>query len=109
MAGAMVLTTQAAYSLLSAVSGLQTGSAIDSRARQGYYADVFCTGGSAVLTIQASPTIDGSTAWLPVQTLTALDGVHQSAVSLNPYPYLRAFNSGYAGGTASVYIVPGAA
>jgi hypothetical protein len=105
-----ILSTRGAYSLVSAASGaaLQTGSAIDARASRGFYATMFVTGGTAILTIQASHAIDGTSAWLPVQTVTALDGVHQSAVSVNPYPYLRAFNSGFAGSTASVFIAPGA-
>lgn len=102
----MINSDRRAYSLTSATNS-GTGSAIDSRATRGYYAHVFVTGGTAVVNIQASHSLLGDSAWLPVQTVTALDGVGQSSVSLNYYPYLRGFTSGYAGATASVFIAPG--
>ena len=102
-----IFTDRAGYSLSSATNSA-TGSAIDARVRRGFYAVAFVTGGSAVITIQAGHTNSTDVFWLPISTITALDGVGISApASVNPYSYLRAQSSGYAGATASVYIAPG--
>ena len=103
----MVYNDARGYSVASAAPGTGTGSALDTRSRRGVYAFAFATGGSAVVTVQASHSNAADAAWLPVATLTAANGVGASAVSVNYYPYLRAHYSGYAGATASVFLAAG--
>jgi hypothetical protein len=81
-----------------------TGSAADVRDRRGVFSTVFCTGGSAVVTLQGS--IDNVN-YVGQTTITAVDGVWNSMVNLNYFPYVRAHYSGYAGVTASVFIAVG--
>lgn len=106
MAGQLIPSYRAAYSISSATNSA-TGSAIDSRIGYGFYSLTYCTGGTAVVTVQASHSLDADAQWLPVLTHTALNNTAVSGVSLNYYPYLRAQVSGYAGATASVFIAPG--
>lgn len=96
-----------AYSIQSAAPASGTGSAIDTRSRRGIYAFSFVTGGSAIMTVQASHSIGGDAAWLPVVTVTATDGVGISSINTNYYPFVRAFYSGYAGATSTMYIAVG--
>lgn len=108
MAGATILSDRAGYSIVSAVPSTGTGSAIDCRARRDVYAYVFITGGSAVVNVQASHSIAGDSAWLPIKTITALDGVGTIAASISGYyPYVRGFFSGYAGATSTIYVAAG--
>ncbi len=96
-----------AYSIQSAAPASGTGSAIDTRSRRGIYAFTFVTGGSAIMTIQASHSIGSDAAWLPVVTVTATNGVGVSSVNTNYYPYVRAQYSGYAGATSTMFIAAG--
>lgn len=96
-----------AYTIASAAPATGTGSALDTRTREGLYVYAFVTGGSAIMTLQASHSIGSDAAWLPVVTVTAADGVATTAGSLNYYPYVRGHYSGYAGATASMFVAAG--
>lgn len=103
-----IYSDRGVYSIASAAPATGSGAVIDCRATRGFYALGFATGGSAVLTVEAShlPASEGG-AWLPVVTITAADGIAASLTNANYYPYLRGHYSGYAGATASLYIAPG--
>src|SRR5690348_15019770 len=98
----MIYSDRHEYSVLSATNSAN-GTAIDARANRGFYGYLYSTGNSAILTIQASHSIDADAAWLPVLTVTGLNNTGQSGISLNYYPYLRGQVSGYAGTTASIH------
>lgn len=95
------------YSIQSAAPATGTGSAIDARIRKALYTYAFVTGGSAIMTLQASHSVGDDADWLPVASQTATDGSPSTAVYTDFYPYLRAHYSGYAGATASMVIAAG--
>lgn len=103
---ARVFTDSRGYSLDSATN-TATGSPVDLRSKKDVYTYGFVTGGSALISLEASHSIKDDADWKPIVLVTAVDGASVTAVYSTFWPYLRGFSSGYAGATASFFIAAG--
>ena len=83
----MIYSDRHEYSVLSATNSAN-GTAIDARANRGFYGYLYSTGNSAILTIQASHSIDADAAWL---------GIGQSCLPPDVHGAIHAWSHGGAG------------
>jgi len=102
-----VHTDRRGYSLLSATN-TATGSGMDLRHTPSMFAYSFVTGGSAIISIETTHSLESDAAWMPVVTFTATNGTTATAAYTTNWMWARGHSSGYVGATASVFIAGGA-